>query len=419
METMMDGYRLHHEKRTLPFGYWFETVWPSHSAKGINHDSEPILKDPPLNPQNMTYPVPAVFFENSQQEDFWTFAVRKMGPSILAQQSLYVGQSTTYDPDGVDIVISEHYIASQSLRNEKLLAIGVLASKGPEGRKAFDFGRKLYDNARQAVRNLGTQKQQRALRLEMDDILEQINYLQTVEKSFTQEERDSFVPTQVRFLQLATMAHAKHVHEHWIQELEDDSGLDENEHARHTLLIFNRGTRIFTRQLQALLENTQYSHYLYGLRQINTSLECAWMKLYYNPDTASCGTPEDNTEYRLINEIIDAFDANDALKLEQAIPELQRFPGVSWIHQSILHIIVGSLASRMKSLSQRFNEVKSSCDNLDTVRNEALDSVWHQCWKNFVLFWIDRGEKILVAIDQEAKNVEQQQAAVTKTHINR
>ncbi|CZT45350.1 uncharacterized protein RSE6_05653 [Rhynchosporium secalis] len=77
-------------------GYWLAI---DHTCVDIAFRSiEPILIDPPLSQIQTFYPIKAEFFENMQQEEFWSACINVFGWSALHARNLQQGTTVKYMP---------------------------------------------------------------------------------------------------------------------------------------------------------------------------------------------------------------------------------------------------------------------------------------------------------------------------------
>jgi hypothetical protein len=363
------------------------------------------------------YVVPAEFFESAEQSAFWDVNVRRMGAISIAQQYLAVGSSTTCNSDSK--FLSETYVASQKLSNEKLKLIGILATQTKRVRKAFDFGRRLFAKSRQTgdEEDPHISSEVNDFRKDMGEIIEGLeDYIRT--KTLSKEPQcDSLIATQVRFMQLSDATHRDEVERHLYLESNQPECPEKYKHTRQLLLVFNRSMKLFCQHFEPLIQNDRFSELLPSLRQIYISLEVSRSLLFYDPSSPNCGAIEDRDERLLMDQLIYLFEENnitrsdsgsyvemeqhenepceDHIEINEEITKLLKTPGLSLVHKYVAHIIRNSLASGTISSQEQLESLRQSCDRLYDIRAEGRNARWPAFWETFIDHWIEQGNKSL------------------------
>lgn len=393
----------HPNKGVLTLAFFFRTSWPGPEDLDKREARSAILMNPTITHVQKNYPVPAHLFEDYHQENFWAVGVRKFGSRILAERSLQqCGHLERFDPEKSYLISKGLLLDVQNLmERSKLLMLGILERMGPTARKGFELGRRLYEIAGLSRRYLLPEHDRRE---QMDVIQRGIQDLHDATDPqnsdwfiMTTEERDTFFPTQVRFLHLASSEHEHVVDDLYALEEQVNTDRDPYEARRKTLLTFNRQIRIYSRRLRDLL--CSRGHLFLGncLKPIELQLEHSFMTLWFDPDCAWCGTPEDNQEYAIMKQVARSLKKNDS-ELPQHLQRLANVAGVSRVGLAIIKICHGSPRVRMDSVSSRYDDVKSGLEDLDEIKNEAPKKCLQSWWRNYIHGWLDKGKRLQVKL---------------------
>jgi hypothetical protein len=79
-----------------PLGFWIMANWPDFCDTRVHDVALPILQNPGPRMWNDIYPIPISFYEDIQQEDFWSIAVRKLGYGLLQFRAVTEGAHIEY-----------------------------------------------------------------------------------------------------------------------------------------------------------------------------------------------------------------------------------------------------------------------------------------------------------------------------------
>jgi len=79
-----------------PLGFWIMTNWPDFRDTRVNDVDLPILENPGPRMWNDVYPIPISFYQDVQQEDFWSIAIRKLGHGLLQFRAVKEGAHIKY-----------------------------------------------------------------------------------------------------------------------------------------------------------------------------------------------------------------------------------------------------------------------------------------------------------------------------------
>lgn len=407
------------KKAILPLGYFFRTSWPSPSDIGKRDAKSAVLLNPTVNHVEKNYPVPAHLFEDYHQQEFWDVGVRKFGTRILAMRSLQqCGHHERFDPERLQSVSEELVLDEQNpIGRSKLLMLGILERLGPAARSGFEFGRRLYEIASSGRRDLLLRQERRE---QMEAVQRGIQDLhdatdpQNYRFVMTVGERDRFLPTQVRFLQLAAMKHEHIVDDlHALQE-QINNDRDPYGERRKTLLNFNRQVRIYSRRLLQLLCSRGHAFLGKSLKPVEFQLELSFMRLWYDPSSVWCGTWEDSEEYAAMEQVARSLENNDAQLLHH-LQRLADLAGVCWVCLAIIKICHASPRVGVSSEASRQSEVKSGLGDLEYIRNNAPNGYLQPWWRDYIDGWLDKGRQLeakllddaaALADDEDGEDVE-------------
>lgn len=200
------------------------------------------------------FPIPISFYQDMQQEEFWSVAVRAYGHKILHYRSLKQGSRVAQALNSVTGKLKQHPAVRFSLadhtfptlNNQFISAFETLRtalSLTPEQRQAMEFGRAFLLSARTEQQFWDNTASQAAL----------VQTAMTLMKNATQM-ADTDINRQFVFETLLNcMINATSNHEVQIAAIQSLEVINNTTYPdrRAALKAWNRGTRVFIRNLKA------------------------------------------------------------------------------------------------------------------------------------------------------------------------
>ncbi|QSZ32068.1 hypothetical protein DSL72_001637 [Monilinia vaccinii-corymbosi] len=80
----------------LPYGHWFETVWPTVEAQDLCASEAVTLRDPSPFLYQEFFPIPASFYDDIQQGAFWECLVKRFGHKLFHFRVLKQGSRVDF-----------------------------------------------------------------------------------------------------------------------------------------------------------------------------------------------------------------------------------------------------------------------------------------------------------------------------------
>ncbi|CZR68810.1 uncharacterized protein PAC_18710 [Phialocephala subalpina] len=293
--------------KLLPMGFWHRKYWCTVNDVDVANKDSLVLNNPGPRMDDEFYPVPISAWEDMQQEQFWSIAVRKFGHGILhyrTPKAMARVVWTVKDPNkkvlwdapsppasgGQHVPANMALPENQEFRNtvEALeLALYEGKSMTPEEREAMHFGRAFLSSSSAETHFWDNSKEQRRHVNTIVDTLTKINLTP-----------NSTTATRQHFLAILLSRIRKAIDNHQVMiasilSVENIAGVVYY-NRRNNLLIWNRGTRAFLREL-ARTPSTAVANFDQQLLE----LERARMYLFSPNDPAS-GLDTDNAEMQLL-----------------------------------------------------------------------------------------------------------------------
>jgi hypothetical protein len=127
------------------------THWPDFRDTRVNDVDLPVLANPGPRMWNDVYPIPLSFYQDVQQEDFWSIAVRKLGHGLLQFRAVKEGAHIKYTltdektkgyrrSRAERISVSHPFPAIHWKLREKVKTLKEAQSLSPEDRTALQYG---------------------------------------------------------------------------------------------------------------------------------------------------------------------------------------------------------------------------------------------------------------------------------------
>jgi len=241
---------LQDELNEVNIGYWLKITWPCIVDQGVRGPDTPILQAPnPYNYEDM-YPMPVSIFQDIQQEEFWDVGVRNYGHRLIYMKALTQGVRISYiitRDAGYNYswtFSGSHRIKGEHLGTDHFTQVtgkinrlqSAMSLTGAE-RSALAFGQRFM-NSSIIYEGFYNQSQEQTATINRVMSLFSVSPLST--------------STQyVLFELIGLIGAATSNHELMVTATVSQEGLDQIEFAdrRRNLLVWNRGTRIFIKEL--------------------------------------------------------------------------------------------------------------------------------------------------------------------------
>ncbi|KAE9369944.1 hypothetical protein N431DRAFT_345678 [Stipitochalara longipes BDJ] len=265
-----------------PLGHLLQRMWPSYTDVFSRNPETPILKDPGPYTYNEYFPIPISFYEDIQQENFWS-VVRQYGNCVFHYRALKEGARVQYTV--MDIVDGKFKSKNTGRFTEqspiKILngqfrsdVLGLMAAinLSPEEREALRFGVDLINSsdAQEKFWSLG---------------VEQRRAIQRVKDAMAYASQNGAHPQLnliiFSFTTQAITHHGKMIINLKAQELANGTIYTDR---RANFLAWNQGVRSFIREL---VRKDPQGYTSAGVEELR--LEQCWMYLWslHDPNTRS------------------------------------------------------------------------------------------------------------------------------------
>jgi hypothetical protein len=235
-----------------PLGYWLGVHWPTYADLFARDPETAILTAPgPIDFQEY-FPIPISFYQDIQQEDFWSVLVRQFGNKVFHYRALKEGASVGYII--TDAAEGEYYNQKPIRFAEKnpihmlngkfrfsVEALKSTLNMTPDERKALQFGQAFV---------LSSELEEQF----WTDAQHQVMSIQLITNSVTNATQNRNTPDYVRHVYLTILHCTQQAitnHERMIAgiiSLEQTNGVPYTDR-RANLLAWNRGTRLFIQNL--------------------------------------------------------------------------------------------------------------------------------------------------------------------------
>jgi hypothetical protein len=236
--------------KEVNIGHWLKTTWPCIVDEDVRGPDTPILTDPsPYDYEDM-YPMPVSIFQDIQQEEFWDVGVRNYGHRLIYLKALAQGVRVSYIvtrnagneygwtfKDGRRIKGEHPRMGEFTHLNGTIQRLQLAMSLTSDERSALAFG-EGFMNSSTIYAGFYTQSQ------EQTAIIKRVMSLFLFSPLSTNAQYVLF--ELIRLIEAATSNH-----ELMITATVSQEGMDQINFVdrRRNLLVWNRGTRIFVKEL--------------------------------------------------------------------------------------------------------------------------------------------------------------------------
>ncbi|KAF7946183.1 hypothetical protein EAE96_009186 [Botrytis aclada] len=325
--------------RGMPYGHWFETIWPSVESQDLCGSKSITLMNPgPFNYQER-FPIPASFYEDMQQREFWDHAVHRFGHKLFHYRSINHGVRLNFDiytknrtpikfrdvsTIRIGPVTPELGHDDRVLKERWKSVHAILGAQGePEERKiAQSFGMSLLQSSK-IENSFWTHEESQ--RRGVAAIFEHLK-----KESVSEEEKLSSFTHLIGFLWTILQNHKNKI------EALLKSGPAEipqlripSEERRRALLAWNRGTFIFVNQCSNQFPHATEAH-KFQLSTLGLSLEILRLQLFSpNLQTETIKSGPDFMELALLLRLQDVFLKGDRTSCRDFGKQIRDIEGCS------------------------------------------------------------------------------------------
>jgi hypothetical protein len=284
-------------------GYYYDSAYPP--IRGICWASPNTLTLTNPGPIDHTYkfPIPVTFYQDLQQEEFWTVGVRLFGFPLLQYRAPREGLRINYHyffdwstrkyvyfmaNDEVRLSGFHPLQASSNSIRTKVHRLEMMIHMTPYQRAAMAFGQDILKSAQEEEAYWTNYTAQEAA-------VKQI-FVQAARPGTTEAERAELIVSMTR-----SIAQAAYHHQYMVSSTvsgEQASGSIAKDR-RDRLLAWNRGSRIFTCELISCCLPGTDDNSIHSLQDILVGLEMCRMKLY-----SPINGPHDSADFAEYGEII-------------------------------------------------------------------------------------------------------------------
>ncbi|KAF7931109.1 uncharacterized protein EAE97_009318 [Botrytis byssoidea] len=273
----------------MPYGHWFETVWPSVESQDLCGSKSITLMNPGPFDYQEKFPIPASFYEDMQQREFWDYTVHRFGHKLFHYRSINHGVRLNFniytknrtpikfrDISTIRIgpVTPELGHDNQILRERWKSVHAILGAQGEteEGKIALRFGMSLLQSSK-IERSFWTYEETQ--RRGVAAIFEHLS-----KQSVSEEERLSDFTHLIGFMWTIVQNHKIKIDALLKSGQADIPQIQvPSEERRRALLAWNRGTSIFVNQCLKEFPNASEDH-RFQLSTLRLSLEILRLQLF-------------------------------------------------------------------------------------------------------------------------------------------
>ncbi|KAF7896504.1 hypothetical protein EAF00_006518 [Botryotinia globosa] len=323
----------------MPYGHWFETVWPSVESQDLCGSKSITLMNPGPFDYQEKFPIPASFYEDMQQREFWDYMVHRFGHKLFHYRSINHGVRLNFniytknrtpikfrDISTIRIgpVTPELGHDNQILRERWKSVHAILGAQGEteESKIALRFGMSLLQSSKIESSFWTHEETQRR---GVASIFEHLS-----KQSVSEEERLSDFTHLIGFIWTIVQNHKNK-----IDALLKSGQVDipqiqvPSEERRRALLAWNRGTSIFVNQCLKEFPNASEDH-RFQLSTLRLSLEILRLQLF-SPDlrVETIKSGPDFVELALLLHLQDSFVKGDRVSCRDHVKKIREIEGCS------------------------------------------------------------------------------------------
>ncbi len=281
----------------LPLGFFLSRFWPTALDVSTSDTTGIELINPGVQMFDEMFPIPVSFYQDVQQEEFWSVAVRAYGHGILHYRSLKQGSRVKHSLNPITNKLKEHPAVRFNLTDHTFPALNnqfidafetlrTAISLTPEERQAMQLGRAFLISARTEDQFWNSTASQATLVQIAMRLMKDADQLPT-----TDDSRKYVFETLLNYMIDATSYHEIQIAA--IQSLETTNNTTYPDR-RAALKSWNRGTRVFIRNLKSVDHIN-----IIDVELPLLNLEICRMVLY-NPSDPTQQTTEEFIEMRSI-----------------------------------------------------------------------------------------------------------------------
>ncbi|TGO63846.1 hypothetical protein BCON_0010g00110 [Botryotinia convoluta] len=325
--------------RGMPYGHWFETIWPSVESQDLCGSKSITLMNPGPFDYQERFPIPASFYEDMQQREFWDYMVHRFGHKLFHYRSINHGVRLNFDiytKNRTPIKfrdISTIRIGpvtpglghdDQILRERWESVHAILGAQGePEERKiAQSFGMSLLQSSKIESSFWTHEETQRR---GVAAIFEHLRI-----QSVSEEEKLSNFTHLIGFMWTIVQNHKNKIDALLKSGQADIPQIQiPSEERRRALLAWNRGTSIFVNQCSKQFPNASEDH-KFQLSTLGLSLEILRLQLF-SPDlrTETIKSGPGFMELALLLHLQDSFLKGDRVLCRDFVKRIREIEGCS------------------------------------------------------------------------------------------
>ncbi|KAG4440734.1 hypothetical protein IFR05_003778 [Cadophora sp. M221] len=280
-----------------PLGFFLSRRYPNANHIDRMDINGVILKNPGVDMYDEVFPIPITFYEDVQQEEFWSVAVRSFGLGLLHYRSRKEGSRymLTFNPKTRRVKnrrprrfhdLDHTYPALNNQFAASVETLRMAVSLTPEERRAMEFGRDLLISSKTEESFWDNSAQQAAHVQATMELMESVSKVE-----FTAEKQCTSLLSLLQSMVEATSHHQVQIAA--IQSLEAVNHVTYPDR-RAALKAWNRGTRVFLNVLKSI-----DSRNIIDIIPLLLNLEVARMVLY-DPTDLTLQTSEEFIEIQSV-----------------------------------------------------------------------------------------------------------------------
>ncbi|TGO70318.1 hypothetical protein BELL_0731g00040 [Botrytis elliptica] len=322
----------------MPYGHWFETIWPSVESQDLCGSKSITLRNPGPFDYQEKFPILASFYEDMQQKEFWDYMVHRFGHKLFHFRSINHGVRLNFDiytknrtpikfRDVSTIRIGvDHKLGhdNQILRErwESVHAILGAQAESEERKIAQSFGMSLLQSSKiESSFWTHEETQRRGVAAIFDHLSKQ---------GVSEEERLSGFTHLIGFMWTIVQNHKNKIDALLKSGQADVPQIQiPTEERRRALLAWNRGTSIFVKQCSQEFPNASEDH-RFQISTLGLSLEILRLQLFSpNLQTETIKSGPDFTELALLIHLQDSFLKGDRALCRDSVKKIREIEGYS------------------------------------------------------------------------------------------
>ncbi|KAF7882389.1 uncharacterized protein EAF02_005752 [Botrytis sinoallii] len=322
----------------MPYGHWFETIWPSVESQDLCGSKSITLRNPGPFDYQEKFPIPASFYEDVQQKEFWDYMVHRFGHKLFHFRSINHGVRLNFDiytknrtpikfRDVSTIRIGvDHKLGHDNQilreRRESVHAILGAQAESEERKIAQSFGISLLQSSKiESSFWTHEETQRRGVAAILDHLSKQ---------SVSEEEKLSGFTHLIGFMWTIVQNHNNKIDALLKSGQADVPQIQiPTEERRRALLAWNRGTSIFVKQCSQEFPNASEDH-RFQISTLGLSLEILRLQLFSpNLQTETIKSGPDFTELALLIHLQDSFLKGDRVLCRDFVKKIREIEGYS------------------------------------------------------------------------------------------